>query len=172
MFQVLSSARLPKDADCLTALHPVRTSGGREDLPGVPAALGNCNQARHGVVPGRTGPPVPRTSLQRPSTFCKGRSQRRRRNGLFNLEIFHCNSKEKLIFPMAVLIYVELSNLAVFFLSSLNFRKDCFYSIPEIVPKLNVEVITKLILENNFAFVHSIHAVLAAIINGTRFKSS
>ena len=73
---------------------------------------------------------------------------------------------------MAVLIYVELSNLAVFFLSSLNFRKDCFYSIPEIVPKLNVEVITKLILENNFAFVHSIHAVLAAIINGTRFKSS
>ena len=45
-FQVLSSVVVPEDADCPPPLHPLRSAGGRRELPGVPAAVVHRDAAR------------------------------------------------------------------------------------------------------------------------------
>ncbi len=107
LFQVLSSTRLSKNENCLAALHPMRTSGGRWDLSGMPSVIGNCNPTCFAVVPGRAGPAVPRTSLWRPQTARKARLQGPR-NGLylFSLEIVHYKYTKVLFFRVGIFFSV------------------------------------------------------------------
>jgi|688.fasta_scaffold487480_1 hypothetical protein len=84
----MSPVVVPQDAHRSSALHPVRPARFRRQLPGLPAAAGHRDEARHAALQGRTRLTLPGASLRRPATIRTAGTRnysRAKASSIFNL---------------------------------------------------------------------------------------